>query len=69
MNTGPSPNVTPILEGVRAYIQDAVLPLDFLLAEMYMNARTPRLADGQDEVHRMVVARHELRPWLKRTKK
>jgi len=37
------------------------LSQDFPLAEMYMHARTLRLADGPDEVHRMVVARHELR--------
>ena len=42
----------------------AGLSQDFPLAEMYMNARSLRLADGPDEVHRMVVARYE----LKRTK-
>jgi len=31
------------------------------LAEMYMQQRTLRLADGPDEVHHNVVARAELR--------
>jgi acyl-CoA dehydrogenase len=37
------------------------LSQDFPLADMYTHARTLRLADGPDEVHRMVVARNELR--------
>jgi len=41
------------------------LSQDFPLASMYMAARTLRLADGPDEVHRMVVARNELRPYVK----
>ena len=43
----------------------AGLSQDFPLGSMYMVARTLRLADGPDEVHRMVVARNELRPYAK----
>jgi acyl-CoA dehydrogenase len=45
------------------------LSQDFPLAAMYMAARTLRLADGPDEVHRMVVARGELRPYIKELQK
>ena len=37
---------------------------DFPLASMYTAARTLRFADGPDEVHRMVVARNELGPYV-----
>jgi acyl-CoA dehydrogenase len=36
---------------------------DFPLAYMYAHIRTLRLADGPDEVHRMTIARRELRPY------
>lgn len=34
---------------------------DFPLAAMYAHIRTMRLADGPDEVHKMIIARRELR--------
>lgn len=37
---------------------------DTPLAAMYMHQRTLRLADGPDEVHRMVVGRNELKPYF-----
>jgi acyl-CoA dehydrogenase len=36
---------------------------DFPLARFWANARTLRLADGPDEVHREAIARFELRRW------
>jgi acyl-CoA dehydrogenase len=33
----------------------------FPLAEMYAHMRTLRIADGPDEVHKMTIARRELR--------
>ena len=39
---------------------------DFPLAWSYAHLRTLRLADGPDEVHKMTIARHELRPYRER---
>jgi acyl-CoA dehydrogenase len=39
---------------------------DFGLAEAYAQARTLRLADGPDEVHRAAVAKAELKKYLPR---
>src|SRR5919108_526702 len=36
---------------------------DTVLAELWVHARTLRLADGPDEVHRRSLARRELRPY------
>ena len=36
---------------------------DFPLASAWANARTLRLADGPDEVHREAIARYELAKW------
>jgi len=36
---------------------------DFPLAEMYAHMRALRFADGPDEVHKMTIARRELRRW------
>ena len=36
---------------------------DFPLASLYAHMRTLRLADGPDEVHKMTIARRELRPY------
>jgi len=59
------PNITlAIIDDAMQMHGAAGLSQDFPLARMYMNARTLRLADGPDEVHRMVVARNELRPFV-----
>lgn len=42
----------------------AGLSQDFPLAAMYTAQRTLRFADGPDAVHRMVIARKELKPYL-----
>ncbi len=36
---------------------------DFPIAHMWRESRALRIADGPDEVHRMVIARRELRKW------
>jgi acyl-CoA dehydrogenase len=36
---------------------------DFGLASMYAHLRTLRLADGPDEVHRMQLAKREIRKY------
>jgi acyl-CoA dehydrogenase len=36
---------------------------DFPLAWLYAHVRSLRLADGPDEVHKMVIARRELKPY------
>ena len=36
---------------------------DFPLARMYAWQRALRFADGPDEVHKMTIARRELRRW------
>jgi len=38
---------------------------DFGLAEMFAGARSLRIADGPDEVHKMVIARRELARYIK----
>ncbi|WP_272943267.1 acyl-CoA dehydrogenase family protein, partial [Rhodococcus opacus] len=40
---------------------------DFPLAMMYAHLRTLRLADGPDEVHKMSIARRELRKYRTKT--
>ena len=37
---------------------------DFPLAAMYAGARTLRIADGPDEVHKLSIARRELRQYV-----
>jgi acyl-CoA dehydrogenase len=36
---------------------------DFPLASMWANVRTLRIADGPDEVHKMTIARRELKKY------
>ena len=36
---------------------------DLPLADMYLGARTLRLADGPDEVHKVLIARNVLRQY------
>lgn len=41
---------------------------DFPLTAMFVNARILRLADGPDEVHRALIAKLELKPYLSKMK-
>jgi acyl-CoA dehydrogenase len=36
---------------------------DFPIARAWRDGRTMRLADGPDEVHKMTIARRELKKW------
>jgi acyl-CoA dehydrogenase len=36
---------------------------DFPIARMWRDGRAMRIADGPDEVHKMTIARRELRKW------
>jgi acyl-CoA dehydrogenase len=60
-----APNVTEkIIDAAIQMFGATGVSQDTPLAHMYMGNRTLRLADGPDEVHRMVVARAELKQYL-----
>ena len=50
--------------GLERSILPAIAEQDFGLAASWAGIRTLRLADGPDEVHRGLIAKLELRPYL-----
>jgi acyl-CoA dehydrogenase len=57
-----APNVTlRVLDRAIQVHGAAGISQDFPLAHLYAHARTLRIADGPDEVHKMTIARRELR--------
>ena len=59
MVVAPNVALAVLVRAVQAH-GGAGVSEDFPLAAMWANARTLRLADGPDEVHRGVIARVEL---------
>jgi acyl-CoA dehydrogenase len=60
-----APNVaTWVIDHAMQAFGAAGVTEDFGLAEMYAGARSLRIADGPDEVHKMVMARRELARYI-----
>lgn len=62
-----APNVAQqVVDAAMQIHGGAGLSEDFILAELYGYARALRLADGPDEVHRMLIAKLEVKQQMKR---